>query len=112
MVKKSTLQVAPQEQQKKPTDTGESLQEIVAILHRIERRDRVRTWGSLLRSTLGLLPLVIFLWSLYYVYQNGEALMKQIIRETVSQTASFTPDSDSGFLKELERLFPKDNSQQ
>jgi hypothetical protein len=112
MAKKSPPQDAPEERKTVSIDDiGRSVQEIAVTLQRMERRDRVRTWGSMVRSTLSLLPLLIFLWSLYYVYKNGEALLQQIIRETVNQTASFAPDSQGNIFQELERFFQQSNTE-
>jgi hypothetical protein len=76
--------------QKSDCDTKELLQTIVAHLEHIDRRDRIRLWGGLLRSIFSLIPAVIVLWTLWYVSENTDALLRKIAHVAVEVTSGST----------------------
>jgi len=76
------------------------------ILHRVEemnRRDKLRTWGAFVRGLLGIIPLAVFLASLWYVYNNGEALLEKMAQQAAKQAAIYTQEQADGM---MERFFP------
>lgn len=64
----------------------EKLDDIVAILHRMDRRDRMRMIGSTVRSLIGLIPLILLLWSTWYLIAHGEEFIQRITEQTVKNT--------------------------
>jgi len=93
-----------------PTDTrpktnDEKLDAIVQHLEQMNKRDRLRTIGGFIRGLLGLIPLVVLLWSLWYFAQNGEALMKMIANQAASSAAQYTQGQSQGLLDELTKKY-------
>lgn len=86
--------------------SDDRLDHIVEVLDRMDRRDRWRTIGSTVRGILGIVPLLIFLGSLWYIYVNGEELLQKIAGEAAKQAASYTQDS-SEFMKQVQNMMKK-----
>lgn len=85
--------------------TDEKLDRIVDDLDKMNRRDRLRTIGGFIRGILGLIPLVVLLASLWYVYSYGEELMGKIAGEAAKQAASYTQNSD--LLKNVQNMMKR-----
>ncbi len=81
------------------------LDSILAYLDRMNRRDRVRMVGSFVRSMLSLIPLAVFLWSLWYFANNSEDLLKKIANTAASSAAKYTQQSSQGMLDELMKKY-------
>lgn len=64
----------------------EAVEEILAILHRMDRRDRARMVGSVIRSVIGLIPLLLLLWSTWFLIVHGQEFIQQITEQTVKNT--------------------------
>ena len=75
------------------------LEEITTILRRMDKRDRMRTWGGLFRSLLAIIPLIIFLWSIWYFAGNWDTIMKQVADQAASSAAEYTKDQSQGMLE-------------
>jgi succinate dehydrogenase/fumarate reductase cytochrome b subunit len=71
-----------------PLTPEDKLDQIVEILRQMNKRDRMRMWGSTIHSILGLIPLVVFLFSLWYVYNYGDQLLEQIAAEAAKQASN------------------------
>ena len=74
----------------------EQLESIVQHLQRMDRRDRLRTWGGFVRSIIGLIPLAISLFTLWYLYQYGDQVLRDIFEEASKQTT-----------KQLQQFLPR-----
>jgi hypothetical protein len=83
------------------TTIEEKLDEILVHLRRLDARDRLRTWGGFFRGLLALIPLAIFLWSVWYFINHGEELMKQIADTAASSAAEYTKNQGQGMLDQL-----------
>lgn len=66
----------------------EQLTDIRTMLHRMDRRDRWRTIGGFVRTLIGLVPVVILLLSMLYVYRYGDALIEKIAGTAARQAAT------------------------
>lgn len=101
MVRKTAAQVSEEVEESKAvaaqavagTSTEEKLDLMVLYLHRMDRRDRLRTVGGFIRGMLGLIPLALLLWSYWYFTQHGQEFMEQITREAVRQSAEYSQGS-------------------
>ncbi len=71
-------------------ETKELLEKIITHLEHIDRRDRIRLWGGFVRSLLSLIPTIIFLWTLWYVSENTDALLRKIANIAVEVTSGST----------------------
>lgn len=73
------------------TTTDEKLDVIVEHLGRMDRRDRLRTWGGFIRAMLGFIPLLIFVASAWYFYNHSEDILKKITEQAAEQALKMTP---------------------
>lgn len=80
-------------------DISQKLDTIIWYLHVINRRDRARYYGGILHSLIALIPMLFFLWSAWYIYQNGEKLLTQIVGETVRQTTTMSTNGMENLLR-------------
>lgn len=74
-----------------PRTTEDKLDLIVRHLERMDKRDRLRTWGGFFRTIIGFIPLVIFLFSAWYFYNNADEILKKITAEAAEQALKMTP---------------------
>lgn len=72
------------------TTTDEKLQQIVQHLERMDKRDRLRTYGGFVRSILGLIPLAILLGTVWYGYNHADDLLQKITEQAAKQAAAIT----------------------
>ncbi|HVW66831.1 MAG TPA: hypothetical protein VHA78_03815 [Candidatus Peribacteraceae bacterium] len=68
----------------------EKLDQIVEYLRQMNNRDRLRTIGGTFRGLLALIPLLIFLWSVWYFYLHGTEIIKMITDESVKSAATYS----------------------
>lgn len=77
---------------KNPTEKKtieERLEEISAILHRMDKRDRLRMIGSTIHSLIAIIPLLLLLWSTWYLYMHGTEFIEMITKQTIQQMTGF-----------------------
>ncbi len=79
----------------------EKMEEILLHLRRMDARDRLRTWGGLIRGLIAIIPLIILLWSLWYVAEHGQELMKQMANTAASSAAEYTKGSSKSLYDEI-----------
>lgn len=71
----------------------DKLDEILAFMHRAERRDRIRTVGSTIKGVLSIIPIAVLLGSLWYFYENGEEVMNTLMDKTIQKSAEYSQES-------------------
>ena len=79
-----------------PLTNEDRLDEILLHLRRIDRRDRLRTWGGFFRSLFSLIPTLLLLFGLWYFYENGATIMQWITQETAKQAAAVAIGASKG----------------
>ncbi len=89
------------------TDIEQKLDIIVACLDRMDRRDRLRTWGAFVRGILGLIPLLFFLFSIWYIAKHGDELLIKITQEAARQAAIMTEQQGSGMMQRIQEMIPR-----
>lgn len=77
------------------------LDAILFHLQRMDRRDRLRTWGGFLRSLIALVPLLLFLWSSWYFYEHANEIISKIAEESAKQAAKYTQDQSAALLQQF-----------
>jgi len=86
----------------------DKLDQILEHLANLDRRDRLRTWGGFFKGIIALIPMLIFIYSMWYFYQHGDELLKKIARQAATQAAEVTKEDSQGLLKQLQdSLQPK-----
>ena len=72
----------------------------------MDKRDRLRTWGGFFKGLIGLIPIVVMLGSIWYVYEHGEELLQKITQQAAKEAAAMTSDSAGDIMKQIELVFP------
>ncbi|MCB9808310.1 hypothetical protein H6770_03570 [Candidatus Peribacteria bacterium] len=70
-----------------PTSTDAKLEEIIEHLRRMDKRDRMRMFGASIKGIISIIPVLVFLWGAWYMYQNGDAVLQKIAAEAAKQAA-------------------------
>lgn len=74
-------------------ESTDKLDQIIAILDKMNRRDRLRTIGGAIRSIIAIIPIVLLLWSAWYFSQHGTELLKQLSDQAVKSAAGYNQQS-------------------
>ena len=90
----------------RPETVEEKLDVIIQHLHRLDRRDRIRTYGAMLHSVLAIIPMIFFVWSAWYVYAHGDELLAKIASQAASQAASYSTGSMDALYKQFQDYLP------
>ncbi len=88
-------------------DMTETLHRILENLERMDKRDRLRTWGGFVRSLLSIIPLVIFLASTWYLYRNMDEILTKITKQAAQSAAEYSKNSSKEFLDSIKGMIPK-----
>lgn len=95
---------------KEPTQSiEEKMDIIIAYMHRMDKRDRIRTWGGFVRSLISLIPMALFVWSTWYFFVHGDELMQKITKYAAQSAASMTQQNSSEFMEQFKLMFPGGN---
>lgn len=89
-----------------PKTTDGKLEEMLLHLRRMDKRDKMRMWGSFVKGLIGIVPAIIFLWGTWYLYQNGDAVLQKIAAEAAQQAAKVTEQSAGSILEQLQNIRP------
>ncbi len=90
-----------------PTAPESQLTEILELLRRMDKRDRLRTWGGFVRGILHLIPLILIIWSTWYAYANWDELLKEVSKAAAESSAAVMQNQGSGFSKQLQEQMQK-----
>ena len=88
-------------QERPPLSDSETLQQILVHLERMDKRDRIRTWGGMIRSAIAIVPVILFLLASWYAYYNIDAIIKKISEESAKQAAKYTEQQSADFLEQM-----------
>jgi hypothetical protein len=112
MLRKSATTAVPEDvpAPKKPPTHEELVEErldmILQYMHRFERRDRWRTYGGAVRNLIAIVPFILFLGSIWYVFTHGQDLMKMMADEAAKSAANYTQQKSQGFLDQFKGYLP------
>jgi len=93
------------EHQDGPLTHDDKLDLIVEYLRRMDVRDRRRQIAGFFRGLLALIPTALFLWSIWYLYQHGDDLLKELTKQAAEQARIVTEQQGSGFMEQLKKQF-------
>jgi hypothetical protein len=85
---------------------SQTLEQILVHLERMDRRDRLRTVGGFVRTIISLVPMVIFLASMWYVYKHTDELITKVSQEAAKQAAAYTQEQSAGIIDQLRNAMP------
>jgi len=87
------------------TTPEEKLDLIAMYLERIDRRDRLRLWGSYVHSLFALIPMLFFIWSTWYLYAHFDDIMSTMMRQAGTNAAASTGQSYEDVMKQIREAF-------
>jgi|SRR3989338_2610755 len=87
--------------------TNTQLNEILELLRRMDKRDRLRTWGGFFRSILHLIPLILIIWSTWYAFAHWDELLKEISKAAAEQSAAVMQNQGGDFSKQMQEQLQK-----
>jgi len=91
-----------------PQTTEEKLDQIVAILDRMNRRDRLRTIGGFIRGVFNLIPVVIVVFFTWYTIKYGDQLLQKITSMAAEQAGKVAQQNAvSDFMEEFNAINQK-----
>ncbi len=85
-----------------PATAEEKLDRIIDLLQQMNGRDRLRMWGATLRGILSLIPLVVFIASLWYIYTYGDQLIEQMAAAAARQASNVAGQNAQNLLNGLD----------
>lgn len=71
--------------------TEDKLDAIVMHLERLDKRDRLRTWGGFVRTILGFIPLIFFIVTAWYFYNHTDEILTKITEQAAEAALKMTP---------------------
>ena len=94
-----------------PESIEKKIDIMIAYLHRMDKRDRIRTWGGFVRSIISLIPIILLLWSTWYFIEHSDEMMKKMTRYAAESAASMTKDNSAEVMQQIKLMFPGGNEQ-
>ncbi len=79
----------------------DKIDEILEILKKMNKRDRLRTIGGFIRGIITLIPIIILLGGVWYAYKYGDQLLEKIAQQAARQAAIVTEQQGSEVLKKF-----------
>lgn len=88
---------------KKPNEK-DKLDTIIWHLERMDKRDRIRTWGSFFKGLMSIIPAIAFIWGAWYFSQHGDEIMAKIARQAAEQAAAVTKQGTNSFFDQIKNI--------
>ncbi|MBT3292734.1 hypothetical protein HN512_04450 [Candidatus Peregrinibacteria bacterium] len=82
-------------------EIDEKMDEVIMYLKKIDRRDKVRMWGGLFRGIITIIPTLIFIWSMWYFYENGDDILRKVSTIAAEQATAITQQHGGDLLEKL-----------
>jgi|GEM_PF-1851867 len=80
------------------TSIEEKLDSIIAELRHINRRERLRTAGGIVRFLISIIPIAIMLFGLWYAYRYTDELLNKVAQAAARQAAAATQQNAAAML--------------
>ena len=88
-----------------PKTVEEKLDVMIMHLERMDRRDKLRMWGSFFHSLMTIIPMLFFVWSTWYLYVHFEEIMGTMMQQSAKSAAAATGQSYDVILEQLKETF-------
>lgn len=92
-----------------PESIEEKIDVMIACLQRMDKRDRIRTWGGFVRSLISLIPIALFVWSTWYFIAHSDEIMQKMTKYAAESAATMTKDNSAEFMQKIQLMFPGEN---
>ncbi len=83
-----------------------TLKDILLHLERMDKRDKLRTWGGFVRSMIAMIPLILTVWGIWYFYANMDKILSDITEQAARKAAEYSKSSSEKFLEDIKGLVP------
>ncbi|MDD5041553.1 MAG: hypothetical protein PHX87_04350 [Candidatus Peribacteraceae bacterium] len=91
-----------------PKPPQDKLEQILVILKRMDRRDRLRTIGGFVRTIIGFVPIAIVVFFTWYTIKYGDQLLQKITSMAAEQAGKVAQQNAvSDFMKEFNQINQK-----
>src|SRR3989338_4191123 len=80
----------------------QKLDRIIDILELMNKRDKMRTWGGLVRTIIHFIPLIILIWSVWFTYAHWDEMLREISRSAAEQSAAMMQKTGSGWTQQFQ----------
>ncbi|MFH1444568.1 MAG: hypothetical protein ABIG34_04235 [Candidatus Peregrinibacteria bacterium] len=91
-----------------PAKSLDTPEQILEILQRMDRRERLRTIGGFIRGIFSLIPIVIVIFFTWYTIKYGDQLLQKITSMAAEQAGRVAQQNAvSGFMKEFNAINEK-----
>ena len=89
---------------KKPEIKGTeaNLVTIRTYLERMDRRDRMRTWGGFIRGLISFVSAAVVIVAAWYFYEHREELMESVAKIAAEQAAKVTEQSAGALIQNMD----------
>lgn len=74
-------------------------------LEHLDKRDRLRTWGGFFKGLLSIVPVLFFIYGVWYFAEHGDEMLEKIAKAAAEQAAAATSQGASGFMQQLQNNF-------
>ncbi|MDD4628742.1 MAG: hypothetical protein PHE68_05115 [Candidatus Peribacteraceae bacterium] len=88
----------------KPQTTDEKLDIIVAILQKMDSRERWKMWGAFIRGTLSLIPVIILVLATWYTVVNADSLLKKITSMAAEQAGRVAQQNTGSLVDQFNQI--------
>ena len=76
-------------------------------LERLDRRDRLRTWGGFFRGLLAIIPIAILIFSTWYAYAHLDELLKKVATQAAQSAGEYSKNSSAEFIKSMQEMIKR-----
>lgn len=91
-----------------PKPPQDKIDQIITILEKMNRRDRLRTIGGFVRTIVGFVPIIIVVFFTWYSIKYGDQLLQKITSMAAEQAGRVAKQNAvSDFLNEFNAINAK-----
>lgn len=88
-----------------PKTLEEKMDVMIMHLERMDRRDKMRMWGSFFHSLMTIIPMIFFVWSTWYLYAHFDDIMGTMLEQSAKSAAAATGQGYEDILGQLRDTF-------
>lgn len=85
-----------------PETTDDRLDLIIEYMHRMDRRDKLRTFGGFVGGLLRLIPLIAFVWFSWHFYNNSDEILSRITEQAAQQAAKVARENTNNAIQTID----------
>lgn len=87
---------------KKEDALNEKLDLMVHYLHKMDQRDKMRTWGSFMGGLMKVGFYVLMIWGGWYFYQHSDEMISSVAKQAAQQAASMGASTSTTIIESID----------